>query len=411
MRDTRCYEYVTLRSQPAPVVATRPAPLAAVLVVTFLGSVSGGVFWAAIFFVTAAHYGFSPLRNLVLATLMGAVYAAAARGAGTLTHRVRSRLTPRAVLAAALAVWTLAAVAPIVGARSEAMLWCGAVLGAGASAITWPVVESYLTAGRHGAGMRAAIGRFNVTWTPAVAVSLLLMPVVGRASAFGTLALSAAGTAAALVAVAALPPHPGLHEPAAAEAAVGREYPFLARSLAWLLPMSYVLSSALAPILPHRLAEVGGAGAIPDGVVAALWMLARFVVLILMWRTGFWHGRWGTLAAGAGALAGGLALVLLASTAAGLAAGLLLFGVGMGLTYYAALYYSMAVGQAAVEAGGTFEALIGVGYLVGPLLGIAGHLVAPARASSATVILAWLAAAILCGGAFRPYADAKRGRA
>ena len=43
----------------------RPAPLHAVLAVTFAGSLSGGVFWAAIFFVTAGHYGFSPARNLV----------------------------------------------------------------------------------------------------------------------------------------------------------------------------------------------------------------------------------------------------------------------------------------------------------------------------------------------------------
>jgi hypothetical protein len=261
--------------------------------------------------------------------------------------------------------------------------------------------------------MRAAIGWFNVTWTPAVAVSLLVMPLVGRASPLGTLALSAAGSAAAMLAVAALPRRPGEHEAAASEAAVGPEYRYLARSSAWLLPLSYVLASALAPVLPHRLAEVGGG--IPDGTVAALWMLTRFVVLVLMWRSGFWHGRWGTLGAAGAALVGGFALVLLASSLATLAAGLLVFGAGMGLTYYSALYYSMAVGHAAVEAGGTFEALIGVGYCVGPVLGIAGQLVATgpaahARALSATVVLAWATAA--AGGwlAYRPFAEARRER-
>ena len=62
----------------------RPAPLAAVLTVTFAGSLSGGVFWQAIFFLTAGHYRFSPERNLVLAAVMGAVYAIAAAGAGIL---------------------------------------------------------------------------------------------------------------------------------------------------------------------------------------------------------------------------------------------------------------------------------------------------------------------------------------
>ena len=74
-----------------------------------------------------------------------------------------------------------------------------------------------------------------------------------------------------------------------------------------------------------------------------------------------------------------------------LAAGLVVFGVGMGLTYYAALYYSLAVGHAAVDAGGTFEALIGFGYFAGPLLGLGARaVVSPDHAASATVMLAWL---------------------
>jgi tetratricopeptide (TPR) repeat protein len=51
--------------------------------------------------------------------------------------------------------------------------------------------------------------------------------------------------------------------------------------------------------------------------VAALWMLARFVVLVAMWRTGFWHGRWATLAAGAVALAAGLGARLPGQTSSG----------------------------------------------------------------------------------------------
>ena len=50
--------------------------------------------------------------------------------------------------------------------------------------------------------------------------------------------------------------------------------------------------------------------------------------------------------------------------------GLVLFGAGTGITYYAALYYAMAVGQAKVDAGGTHEAFIGGGYIVGPIVGL-----------------------------------------
>ena len=47
-------------------------------------------------------------------------------------------------------------------------------------------------------------------------------------------------------------------------------------------------------------------------------------------------------------------------------------GVGMGAVYYAALYYGLAVGHADVDAGGTHEGLIGVGYCLGPLVALAG---------------------------------------
>lgn len=387
----------------------RPAPLHAVLAVTFAGSLSGGVFWAAIFFVTAGHYGFSPARNLVLATAMGAVYAAAAGGAGMLVRRFSATSSPRSVLMAALANWTIAALVPLAAPHAEAALWAGALLGAAASALTWPIVESYLSAGRHGAEMRGAIGVFNVTWTPATALALLLLPVATRIGPLVPLALSAAASLAALVATAALPARPGAHASDAAEAAVGREYPALLRAVSWLLPMSYILCSVMSPLLPHRLAAVGvGAG---GGAVAGLWMVARFATLVAMWRTGFWHGRWETLALGAAALALGLATILLAPSVAVLASGLLLFGVGMGLTYCAAIYYSLSVGHAAVDAGGTFEALIGFGYFAGPLIGLAARaIVAPAHASAATVSIVWLAAAGCSTGALRRYLAARRAR-
>lgn len=386
-------------------IPARPAPLAAVLVVTFLGSVSGGAFWAGLFFVTDAHYGFSPVRNLVLAAIMGAIYAVGARASGRLSRSS----APRRILAAALGAWAVAALIPMLLPSSEAALWVAALLGSLASSVIWPIVESFLAAGRHGARMRSAIGWFNVTWTPATAIALVVMPLFARTGGLGTFALSGFANVAALIVLWALPPRPGAHAAEAASAAVGPEYPWLARSASWLLPLSYVISSTLAPVLPARLAAVGVA--VPPSLVAALWMAARFTALFVMWRTGFWHGRWSTLALGGAGLGAGLALVLLAQTPATMVAGLLLYGVGMGLTYYVALYYSMAVGHAAVDAGGNFEALIGLGYCVGPMLGVMGHVLGrPSGAGTATVVLTWLLTGIASRGAIRPYLEARRRR-
>jgi hypothetical protein len=111
------------------------------------------------------------------------------------------------------------------------------------------------------------------------------------------------------------------------------------------------------------------------------------------------------------ALAGGMATVLLAGNLPLMMAGLVIFGAGMGLTYYSALYYSMAVGHAAVDAGGTFEALIGLGYFLGPLLGLAGHATAGAeRAAGATVTFALAVTGLASIPLLRPYLQARRRR-
>jgi hypothetical protein len=404
-----------MSASPAP---NRAAPLAVVLAISFFGSVGGGAFWSGIFFVTAGHYHFSAVRNLVLAAAMGVCYAIAARFTGNLLRALERHFSPRAILAGALSLWGLVALVPLAARRHEPLLWAVAILGASTSAIVWPVVESYLGAGRHGAKMRAAIGWFNVTWTPATAVSLFLLPLFARIDLLWAIAVSALGNLVALVAVGFLPTHPGHHEPDAAAAAVGREYPALRRAASWLLPLSYLMSSTLAPILPHRLAAFGAA--LPTSIIAATWMVARFATLVFMWRLGFWHGRWGTLLAGGVGVCGGVALVFLAPSLPLVVLGLALFGTGAGLTYYAALYYTLAVGHAAVDAGGTFEALIGLGYMAGPLLGIGGQAFGPwlgllgpdpgARARAATVTLTWLAASFFVVRAARVYVTARKRR-
>jgi hypothetical protein len=380
----------------------RAAPLPAVLAITFLASVSGGTFWAGLFFVTAGRFGFSEEHNLVLAVVMGAIYALAARASGRLSRRI----APRALLFASLGAWTVAALLPVLIARPSAV-WAAAILGSAASAVTFPLVESYLVSGRHGAGMRAAIGKFNVTWTPATAVPLLVLPWLVRVPHLSIFGLSALVSGAALLAVGSLTPRPAPHPAAPASAAIGPEYPWLLRTASWLLPLSYVISSTLAPVLPHRLAAVG-VGA-PASALAAVWMAARFAALFAMWRTNFWHGRWETLLIAASALIAGVALVLLSSTPLGLIAGLVLYGVGMGLIYYSTLYYAMAIGHGAVDAGGNFEALIGLGYVVGPSMGLLGQLFAGrVRAETMTVALTWLVMALAAPGALRPYFRARR---
>ena len=73
----------------------------------------------------------------------------------------------------------------------------------------------------------------------------------------------------------------------------------------------------------------------------------------------------------------------------------------MGVTYYAAIYYALALGRAEVEAGGTHEALIGGGYMVGPGIGLGTLQFASENGSDhffplAISVFALMAVGVLC---------------
>ena len=355
--------FAIFQAFPAPTTSPRPqaASLAAVLGVTVLGSVSSGTFWAGLFFVTAQRYGFSVFGNLVLATVMGAVYALAARVAGRLAHgRV-----PRRVLSLALGTWTAAALLPLLFSGWVSALWIAALVGLCGLGDHLPGRRE-LPDGRPARRRDAlGIGKFNVTWTPATALPLLLMPLVRAERHVGQLRRRRRRPALlALLAARGLPLHPPPHETEAAQAAVGPEYPCscgrrrgCCRSATSSPPRwrrccrTGWRQSASGTVGQLRRRAVDG-GAVRDaaGDVAHA---ASGTGAGRRWAPPAprWLARPGAGPAGA--------------VAADLIAGLLVYGAGMGLTYYASLYYSMAVGHGAVEAGGNFEALIGVGYCVG----------------------------------------------
>ncbi len=373
---------------------------------TFLASVSGGALASGVFFVARQEYGFRPFDNLVLAAASGAAYTLVARVASRVVARLDALTGPRGALQLSLAVWGLSSLLPLVPGGGAPGLWGATLGGAIASAITWPVMQSFLGAGRSGPRLRAAIGWFNVTWTPATAVPLLLMPVFAAHDVRYMLALSAVTNLGAMAFVLRFPPRPGRESAEDAAVATPPAYPALLASVSWLLPLSYVMSFVLAPLLPERTTQVGVA---QDwgGVVAATWMIARVVVLVAMWRSPFWHGRWGALLAAAVALIAGTGMALLGASVGVLVVGLALFGTGMALTYYAALYYRLAVGRGSADAGGRFESLVGLGSFVGPLVGIAAYSLA--RGADARLLTAGVLAVVTvaaCTLAARPYRGA-----
>ena len=344
--------------------------------ITFLNSIGTGVLWNGLGFVTQRDLKFSEVETTMLFLASGGVYAIAALASGRAVRALSRRMSPRGVLVALLLVQ--AAVCPLVYVGGTAVGIVTVVLVTSVTAaLLWPIVESFVGGGRSGDAMRRAVGRWCIVWMAAVSVALLMMaPLMRSGNEHGLdarFAVFAVGplSLASLISIPWLPKSPGMH--ADDRAAVPSGYRAQLASARILLPASYMMVGALSPILPYVLTSIDIAPAAQTPLTAT-WLMVRLAAVALLAHVAFWHGKWSSLLIGAALLAGGFALVVAAPALWSVAVGLSLFGIGHGIIYYAALYYALRVGSAEVDAGGTHEALIGVGYVAGPGAAMAGAL-------------------------------------
>jgi MFS family permease len=342
----------------------------ALLGVTWLNSLGSGILWSGVPFVTERQYGFSERENLLLALVESVIYVAVAIAAGPVVRWLgrRFEVTPRGWLGGVL--WTQAA-ASLLSLTGQAGVVAAACIVSAVGAAMWPVMESYVASGRHGQDMRRALGAFNVTWMSATGIALVGMgPLMERGDPNLSLLALIPASGISVFLLSAFPERPADHVAEESHTHIAPQYPYLLRATRWVVPTSYVFVSVIGPVLPFLVRDLG----IDEGmrpIVASLWMFARMLTVALLATRTFWHGRWSAIASGAALVVGGFALAVLAPSATLLVVGLCAFGAGHGIVYYSSLYYAMAVGGAEVDAGGRFEALIGLGYVVGPLVGMA----------------------------------------
>jgi hypothetical protein len=392
-------EPITTADDPAailriPAGAGGRAPLWAVLAFTFLGSLGTGIVTVGLFFIASNAYAFGRAESFLLGLAEGLVYVAGALGAGPALRVLRRRFpgltTQRALGGLSIALGALCLIPLVIGipqdprAAAHWPVWVLMVCYSPLTGAMWPIVESYVSGGRSGATLRSALGRFNITWSVAVVVGLVAIgPLVKEypAQLIASLGLVHVG---ALALVWRMGREPGKHLEEHHEAAP-LIYTQLLTTFRILLPVTYLVMMALTPYLPRLLVSVG----VDIGwqaPLAATWTAARVVCFLLLERWHGWHGRWYPAVAGMALLLGGFGMAVLAPLAGSggpalalVIGGLSAFGLGMATIYTGALYYALTVGQAEVEAGGTHEALIGVGYTVGPACGLLALALVEAR--------------------------------
>ncbi len=394
-----------------------PTPLWAVNALTFLASIGTGVVWNGVSFIAEHDYVFPKRLTLALYLVMGGTYVIGAISTGRVLRFVNTWLSPRSALGLILVFEAAVCTGPYF-VHEDWMLWVVSCLISVLSSWLWPIVESYLTAGRHGAEMRRAIGWWNLCWTGAVATAMILMSPLVEQHARLAIVLLGGLHLVALAPLVCFGRFPGTHDRETSHASISPEYPFLLRAARLLLPLSYVLNSAMTPLLPYLMNNLNIEKKYQT-IATSTWMILRIVAMAIMSQMGFWQGRWGTLLLGGVAMTAGFGLAVLGLSLPLLLIGLAVFGIGMGIVYYAALYYAMAVGHAEVDAGGTHEALIGVGYTIGPITGLVGVTTTgflhengwPQLWDGASVVvIVWILIALGAIGAWKPYMQARRRR-
>jgi MFS family permease len=343
--------------------------LARLLVITFVQSFATTLIERGLYFFSHDRLLFSDAQNLGLALGFGAAYAV---GAVT-SQRISSRLSEKRLLVLAILGQMLTQAALVAWPAPVTVAALNTLLG-GLMGLMWPVVESYVSAGRTPADQAATVGRFNLSWAGAVPLGLVAAGPIIRLWAPSLFAAAALLNLLSLVLVLPLerrPVHLAPDHPERPMLTAMLRYRGLLASSRWLMMSSYSLMWTLAALLPHAFAklqvDVQAATAL-SGLLDVFRMMAFLVLQIYVG----WHNRGSPLVAAMFILPAGFFLALYGPTVPAVLAGELLFGLAAGTVYYAALYYAMVVKNAAVEAGGAHEGIIGSGFVIGLLAGLVG---------------------------------------
>jgi len=340
------------------------------LLTVFATSFSGTLLQRGAYFYTHQVLGFSQAQNLWLALLIGVTYVAGASASHPLSARFGERRTLVGLLLALVGIHLLIAAVPTALLLVPALASIGMLEGA-----MWPIFESYMSAGETPRNLGRTLSLYNMTWASSVPLSLAFAGAL-IASGSPRLLFVAGAVLFGLVAYSCrtFPRQPAHLEADHVErpnAAVLESYRALLTASRLAMLLSYALMYVLAPLMPEIMAGIGLDTANAARASSVL-DIARFSCFVALFAWSGWHSRKLPIFIAITALPLGFALVLLGSSLAPVVLGEVLFGAAAGLLYTAALYYAQVVQNASVDAGGAHEALIGLGYALGPTAGLVG---------------------------------------
>jgi hypothetical protein len=347
-----------------------------------------------LYFYAEHLLGFTGRDNLQIALMMGAVYVVAALTSERLSKRLGERRQLVAIACVQLSCFTTMLCFPRPWALVSAALINNVMLG-----LKWPVVQSYLAAGRTPSEQASAIGRFNLSWAAVVPLSLLS---AGPFVEFWPPGLYVTSLALGLLSLGCLawfpcvPEHLPHDHPGRMPESSRRRLAALLACSRWTMLTSYAMIFMLNPLYPTLFREMGLSPAWAAGLAAGV-DLVRFVTFAVLQHDDWWHDRAWPLLASLLLMPVGFGMVRLGDHLAWVVVGEVIIGAASGVSYFASLYYAMVVSNASVDAAGRHEAMIGSGVLFGPAGGLAANLVAQATGSVAIGAAAGVGPLVLAG--------------
>lgn len=351
----------------------RPGLKNAVFVLVGMNSMATTYFFYYLYFYTQARLGFGQLHNLLLAALLGFVYAGGSFGGGRFAQKFGYLSSVR--LGLAVMISAILTASQLQAPSAVVALATAAILG---MAFTWAALAAVMSEGEAPGRLPGLVGVYNFTWAATGAFAYFTggamlqnwgfnaMFFVPAALMFAELGLI--GWIERQVRLQPADPvrRPLLRPMTEARACAAGSRRFL--TMAWLAnPFAYLTVNTMVATIPS-LAKQQGLTPRMAGFVCSAWLFARAGAFLGLWLWPKWHYRFGFLAGAYAAMIVGFGATLLVPHWWVMVAAQLGLGLALGLIYYSSLYYSMDLGDTKGEHGGIHESVIGAGNGAGPAI-------------------------------------------
>ncbi|MCX6338291.1 MAG: MFS transporter [Candidatus Aureabacteria bacterium] len=318
------------------------------------------------------RFGANPLQLGVLGSAGALAYALACPFVGRLSDRGGGGPVGRRrslMLSCGLLVVVDAAIFLVSGMGA---LFAIAIAGSFSTAFFWPPLQAWLSEVGERDRLPERLGLFNLSWS----LGIMVGPMIGGflfAVDYRLPWCYSIGTNSLLLTLLLV-----VRQPAAGEAdgAPGPSGGVTCRGdAAEFLPLALWANFAcwfcLANIqsLYPKLAVARGFSPQLIGCLLFLVGMAQSAFFIVLRATRAWHFRYGPMVAVHGAAAAGMMVVFYARSVPILSLAFPLIGIGLGLSYYSSIYYSLCGDGAAGKRTGIHELMVGSAFFLGPLAG------------------------------------------